>query len=137
MQNCNKNSKDMDSQQPTSPQPVVKKVLVKKVKVLVKRPISAPQPAAPAAGQPVLVKVPVQRPVQQQPVRPDVQPAVHSDSAPRRKSFVGQIVNGVEIKALNYILPDNILEAIERREKVTEKLFLFIPCDAVVFYERT
>lgn len=148
MQNCNKNSKDMDSQQPTSPQPVVKKVLVKKVKVLVKRPISAPQPAAPAAGQPVLVKVPVkrpvsapqpatpatgqpvlvkvpvQRPVQQQPVRPDVQPAVHSDSAPRRKSFVGQIVNGVEIKALNYILPDNILEAIERREKVTEKLFL-------------
>ncbi len=138
----------MDSQQPTSPQPVVKKVLVKKVKVLVKRPISAPQsaapaagqpvlvkvpvkrpvsapqPAAPATGQPVLVKVPVQRPVQQQPVRPDVQPAVHSDSAPRRKSFVGQIVNGVEIKALNYILPDNILEAIERREKVTEKLFL-------------
>lgn len=131
----------MDSQQPTSPQPVVKKVLVKKVKVLVKRPVSAPQPAAPAAGQPALIKVPVKRPVsapqpaaaakppvkqpvRQQPARPNVQPPSASESAPRRKSFVGQIINGVEIKALNYTLPDNILEAVERREKVTDKLFL-------------
>lgn len=137
----------MDSQQPTSPQPVVKKVLVKKVKVLVKRPISAPQPAAPAAGQPTLVKVPVKRPISaprpatpapeqptlvkvpakppvQQQVRPDIQPAIPSDSPSKRKSFAGQIVNGVEIKALSYTLPDNILEAIENRENVTDKLFL-------------
>lgn len=139
----------MDPQQPTAPQTVVKKVLVKRVKVLVKRPVSAPPQAAPAAGQPVLVKVPVKRPVQQ-PVRPAVQtvkpaapvqtvyqrPAASAapgtDSRPqsainpssRRKSFVGQVINNVEVKALTYELPDDILEAIENREKVTDKLFL-------------
>ncbi len=139
----------MDPQQPTAPQTVVKKVLVKRVKVLVKRPVSAPPQAAPAAGQPVLVKVPVKRPVQQ-PARPAVQtvkpaapvqtvyqqPAVSGvpqtasrpqpsiNSSSRRKSFVGQVINNVEVKALSYELPDDILEAVEKREKVTDKLFL-------------
>lgn len=143
----------MDPQQPTAPQTVVKKVLVKRVKVLVKRPVSAPPQAAPAAGQPVLVKVPVKRPVQQ-PARPAVQavkpaapvqtvyqqpaapaapqtaprpqpspqPSINPSS--RRKSFVGQVINNVEVKALTYELPDDILEAIENRERVTDKLFL-------------
>ncbi len=162
----------MDPQQSTVPQTVVKKVLVKRVKVLVKRPVAAPQPAAPAVtavpapAKPTLVKVPVKRPVVQQPVRPATAqtvpqppasvpppqpapavrqappveppatpPSVPSFSAPasvqqpagskpKRKSFVGQVINNVEVKPLQYELPDDILEAVEKRDLVTDKLFL-------------
>ena len=141
----------MDPQHPTAPQTVVKKVLVKRIKVLVKRPISAPAQSVPTTGQPTLVKVPVKRPVQQpvqQPVRPNVPtaqpitppapqqilqptptekpplPQKQINPSPRRKSFVGQIIDNVEVKALTYDLPEDILEAVERREKVTDKLFL-------------
>lgn len=134
----------MDSQQPTAPRTVVKKVLVKKVKVLVKRPVAAPPQAVPAAPQPGVVKMPVKRPVQQPPPQtvqtshpaapapapastptPPAQPAKSSiNPFSRRKSFVGQIIDNVEVKALHYKLPENILEDLDRREKVTDKLFL-------------
>ena len=141
--------------------------------MLVKRPVAAPQPAAPAAAavpaptKTTLVKVPVKRPVVQQPVRPAATqtaaqspisvpptqpvPTVHqaspvqapatppsapsvpvpdpvqqqqTESKPKRKSFVGQIVDNIEVKALHYELPDDILEAVEKRDLVTDKLFL-------------
>ncbi len=130
----------MDSQQSKAPQTVVKKVLVKRVKVLVKRPVSAPAQAAPAAPQPAVVKVPVKRPVQppmplaaqtaQAAVPPPAQQPkpISSGSSinpsSKRQSFAGRIINGVEVKALHYELPDNILEEVERKEKVTDKLFL-------------
>lgn len=142
----------MDSAHSSAPQAPVKKVLVKKVKVLVKRPVSAPAGAAPApAPRPGMVKVPVKRPVQTQsappaaasaaprpaPAQPQAaaapapvrQPAPPPPQTPARQpaapeSFVGQVVNGVLVKPIKFEIPDDILDAIERRERIPDKLFL-------------
>lgn len=141
----------MDSAHSPAPQAPVKKVLVKKVKVLVKRPVSAPAGAAPApAPRPGMVKVPVKRPVQPQPAAPAAprpapaqahqipaapaqaqpparQPAPPPPPVPARPvstSYVGQVVNGVLVKPIKFEIPDDILEALERREKIPDKLFL-------------
>ncbi len=132
----------MTSQQIPPTQATVKKVLVKKIKVLVKRPI----PVAPSVGHPVMVKVPVKRPVQTQvPQMPNPQrPLPASESIPQtpiaqkssftssmmqsaktgKESYIGQIINGVEVKPIVFELPDDILQSIEQRKKVTDKLLL-------------
>lgn len=144
----------MDSAHSPAPQAPVKKVLVKKVKVLVKRPVSAPAGVAPApAPRPGMVKVPVKRPVQPQPApqaaprpaaaqvqqspaagvhtpapvrqpAPPPPPAPVRPASPEPYSYVGQVVNGVLVKPIKFEIPNDILDAIERREKIPDKLFL-------------
>ncbi len=125
----------MTPEQPTAPRTVMKKVLVKRVKkILVKRPVAAPAVAAPAVPA-VRTSAPrPERPAEQAIARPvqtsfaatvsaarnrAEQPA---PAAPRRNSFVGRVVNGVEVRRLSYDLPDNILEEVEKHERVTDKL---------------
>lgn len=114
-----------------SVQPVQKKVLVKKIKVLVKRPV-APAPASPATikipvQRPVLVKVPVHRPtapapVVQAPVRapaPPVTPPRPTEGVARRR-----FVRGKEVKPLIYEVPLDLIERVNARKRIPEKLFL-------------
>lgn len=117
----------MNSQQPAAPQPVVKKVLVKRVKVLVKRPVAAtPTAAAPHPTQ--TVKVPVKRvvaPAAPQPVRPaSAAPATSATqaSAPGRPSYVGQVIQGVEVKAIDFKMPKNIFNAVRKYKKLPQKI---------------
>ena len=115
----------MDSQQPTSSQPSVKKVLVKRVKVLVKRPVAA-APSAAAPQQTTMIKVPVKRVVSAaQPAQPTpAQPAAQT-SASGRPSYIGQVINGVEVKPLVYELPDNIYAAVTKYKKLPQKILAF------------
>ena len=106
--------------------PVQKKVLVKKIKVLVKRPV-APAPAAPAmvkvpVKRPVMVKVPVKRPVAATSAVPARAPA--SPSAPRPVGKTRRYAGGKEVKPLIYEVPADIIERIDARKKIPEKLFL-------------
>ena len=120
----------------------VKKVLVKKIKVLVKRPV----PAAPPVGHPVMVKVPVKRPVPMQQTPPPSPPQFQSswENEPQtpvarqssfsssmmqsaktgKKSYIGQVINGVEVKPVVFVLPDDIVQSIDQKKKVTDKLLL-------------
>ncbi len=106
--------------------PVQKKVLVKKIKVLVKRPV-APAPAAPAmvkvpVKRPVMVKVPVKRPVATAPAVPARAPA--PPPAPRSAGKTRRYAGGKEVKPLIYEVPADIIERIDARKKIPEKLFL-------------
>lgn len=106
--------------------PVQKKVLVKKIKVLVKRPV-APAPAAPAmvkvpVKRPVMVKVPVKRPVAAAPAVPARAPA--PPPAPRPAGKTRRYAGGKEVKPLIYEVPIDIIERIDARKKIPEKLFL-------------
>ena len=106
--------------------PVQKKVLVKKIKVLVKRPV-APAPAAPAmvkvpVKRPVMVKVPVKRPVAATSAVPARAPA--PPPAPRPVGKTRRYAGGKEVKPLIYEVPTDIIERIDARKKIPEKLFL-------------
>ena len=122
----------MTPEQPTAPRTVMKKVLVKRVKkILVKRPVAVPSATAPAvqaisrpAPNPNVPATAVPRPVQPSfaanaPTTRQHAPTPTSD-APRRPSFVGKIINGVEVRRLSYDLPDNILEEVEKHKRVTD-----------------
>lgn len=126
----------MTPEQPTAPRTVMKKVLVKRVKkILVKRPVAVPSATAPAvqaisrpAPNPNVPATAVPRPVQPSfaanaPTTRQHAPTPTSD-APRRPSFVGKIINGVEVRRLSYDLPDNILEEVEKHKRVTDKLLV-------------
>ena len=116
-----------------SVQPVQKKVLVKKIKVLVKRPV-APAPAAPAVitvpvKRPVMVKVPVKRTaapapaaVPPAPARAPAPPITPPQPSDRKKwrRFAG----GKEIKPLIYEVPLDLIERVNARKRIPEKLFL-------------
>ena len=112
--------------------PVQKTVLVKKIKVLVKRPV-APAPAAPAmikvpVKRPVLIKVPVKRPVapiSAPAVRPPAKPVAPASSAASAPAGpTRRFARGREIKPLIYEVPDDIIDRIDARKKIPEKLFL-------------
>ncbi|MBO4644009.1 MAG: hypothetical protein J5716_05315 [Alphaproteobacteria bacterium] len=113
----------MDSQQSSS-QPVVKKVLVKRVKVLVKRPVAA-APSAAAPQPTTTVKVPVKRvvsPAAPQTAQPAPAAPAAKVSASGRKSYVGQVIDGVTIKPIVFKLPENIFNAVKRRKKIPQKI---------------
>ncbi len=110
--------------------PMKKTVVVKKIKVLVKRPV-APAPAAPAmvkvpVKRPVLIKVPVKRPAvpaaPAAPAAPAPVPAVTAPPKPRGRTRT--FGKGGEVKPLIYEIPDDIMERIEARKRIPEKLFL-------------
>ena len=135
----------MDSYQSPTPKAPVKKILVKRVKVLVKRPVAA-APAAtpaptPAPAAPTMVKVPVQRPVA--PATPSFAQAVQRLSATQtpveqpkvsrsgRRSYLGQVINGIEVKPVVFELPDDILAAVEKYNRIPQKAM------ALYIYART
>lgn len=127
----------MDSNQPPARPPM------KKIKVLVKRPVSSPS-AAPAP-QSKMIKVPVNRPPASAPTgvpqkkiikrpvptaAPAAQPAPSSAprptaSRPPASSQTPKVINGVAVKPLVYDVPEDLLDRIDAREKIPEKLFLF------------
>ena len=114
-----------------SVQPVQKKVLVKKIKVLVKRPV-APAPAAPAmvktpVTRPVMIKVPVKRPaapaaVPQTPARAPAPQTVPARPIDRKNTR--RFARGKEIKPLIYEVPLDLIERVNARKRIPEKLFL-------------
>lgn len=124
----------MDSQQSSPSQPPVKKILVKRVKVLVKRPVPAQPAAASAPRMPTATPVPVKKvvmPAPSVPAAPAPQPAPPSG----RSSRVGQVIDGIRVKALSLDLPDDILAAVEQYKKIPQK-FLALYMYARIYAER-
>jgi len=112
----------MNSQQPTPSQPPVKKVLIKRVKVLVKRPVASPSPAAAPA-------IPAQREAVQSPYPAFTQSTASSVATPQRasasgrKSYVGQTIDGIKVQPITYTLANNVFTAVEKCKRIHEKLF--------------
>ena len=122
----------MDPQQQPAP---VKKVLVKRVKVLVKRPVAAPTPAAPIPAQRTVVTAPaVKRPAPQAARKPfsapENQAARKSFSAPAK--MPAQTTAAAPVKpqpprdSITYDLPDNIMETLEELDTAQKLFFLYI-----------